>query len=85
MSKTYEQLEPVISALDERITTVEGRVTVIEEAGGYKKYGVSGVGQAASALTRIWDSVGMIAQVGTDGDNSSVQNGFDNATPFNRR
>lgn len=85
MSKTFEQLEPVISALYERITTVEGRVTVIEEAGGYKKYGVSGVGQAASALTRIWDSVGMIAQVGTDGDNSSVQNGFDNATPFNRR
>ena len=85
MSKTFEQLEPVISALDERITTVKGRVTVIEEAGGYKKYGVSGVGQAASALTRIWDSVGMIAQVGTDGDNSGVQNGFDNATPFNRR
>ena len=53
MSKTFEQLEPVISALDERITTVKGRVTVIEEAGGYKKYGVSGVGQAASALTRI--------------------------------
>lgn len=85
MSKTYEQLEPVISALDERITNVEGRVTVIEEAGGYKKYGVSGIGQAASSLTRIWDSVGMIAQVGTDGDNSGVQNDFDNATPFNRR
>ena len=50
-----------------------------------KKYGVSGVGQSASALTRIWDSVGMTAQVGTDGNNASVVNDFDNAKPFNRR
>ena len=49
------------------------------------RYGVSGVGQAASTLTRTFDSVGMSAQVGTDGDNSSVVNDFDNAYPFKRR
>ena len=36
------------------------------------RYGVSGVGQEASALTRIWDAVGMTAQVRTDGDNSAM-------------
>lgn len=49
------------------------------------RYGVSGIGQAASALTRIWDAVGMRAQVGTDGDNSNVVNDFDFAYPFMRR
>lgn len=52
---------------------------------GARKYGVSGVGQMASALTRIWDAVGMVAQVGTDGDNSGVVNDFDSAAPFDRR
>ena len=61
------------------------KVDGIIEAEGLKKYGVSGVGQSASALTRIWDSVGMTAQVGTDGDNSNVVNNFDDVTPFNRR
>ena len=61
------------------------RVDAIEEAEGLHKYGVSGIGQSASALTRIWDSVGMTAQVGTDGDNSNVVNNFDDVTPFNRR
>ena len=85
MSKIYEQLQPVVSALDNRLTDVTGRVDAIEEAEGLHRYGVSGIGQAASALTRIWDSVGMTAQVGTDGDNSSVVNNFDDVTPFNRR
>lgn len=50
-----------------------------------KVYGVAGVGQEASALTRTHDAVGMVAQVGTDGDNSSVRNDFDNAGPWMRR
>ena len=50
-----------------------------------KKYGVSGIGQSAAALTRVWDAVGMTAQVGTDGDNSLVQNDFDEVAPFMRR
>ena len=54
-------------------------------AQGYKRYGVTGVGQSANALTRIYDAVGKTAQVGTDGDNTSVINNFDNLAPFNRR
>lgn len=69
----------------EDINQLKEDLTQIKEAGGYKRYGVSGIGQSASALTRIWDSVGMTAQVGTDGDNSAVINNFDDVTPFNRR
>lgn len=67
------------------INSHEERLDAIEEAEGLHKYGVSGIGQSASALTRLWDSVGMTAQVGTDGDNSNVVNNFDDVTPFNRR
>lgn len=88
-----------IPELEERITDAEGditdikedltnlttRVDNIEEAEGLHRYGVSGIGQSASSLTRLWDAVGMTAQVGTDGDNSSVINNFDDVTPFNRR
>ena len=69
----------------DKISELKEDLTQIKEAGGYKRYGVSGIGQSASALTRIWDSVGMTAQVGTDGDNSAVINNFDDVTPFNRR
>ena len=51
----------------------------------HKRYGVAGVGKEAATLTRIWDSVGLTAQVGTDGDNSAVVNDFDFAAPFMRR
>ena len=74
-----------ITELKEGLTVVSAKVSAIEEAEGLHKYGVSGIGQSASALTRIWDSVGMTAQVGTDGDNSNVVNNFDDVTPFNRR
>ena len=73
-----------VGDLKEGLTTVSAKVSAIEEAEGLHKYGVSGIGQSASALTRIWDSVGMTAQVGTDGDNSNVVNNFDDVTPFNR-
>lgn len=74
-----------VDDLKEDLTVVSEKVSAIEEAEGLHKYGVSGIGQSASALTRIWDSVGMTAQVGTDGDNSNVVNNFDDVTPFNRR
>lgn len=54
-------------------------------AQGYKRYGVTGIGQSASALTRTYDAIGKVAQVGTDGDNTNVKNDFDNLEPFNRR
>ena len=74
-----------IEEIKEDLSSLESRVDEIENAEGLHRYGVSGVGQSASALTRIWDSVGMTAQVGTDGDNSNVVNNFDDVTPFNRR
>ena len=74
-----------ITELKNDLTQVETDLMQVIEASGAKRYGVSGIGQAASALTRIYDSVGMVAQVGTDGDNSNVVNDFDNAEPFKRR
>ena len=88
LSQSVEQIETNtadITQLKEDITSLENRVDAIEEADGLHRYGVSGIGQAAVALTRIWDSVGMTAQVGTDGNNSNVVNNFDDVTPFNRR
>lgn len=67
------------------IASLKTRVDAIEEAEGLHKYGVSGIGNSAVTLTRLWDSIGMTAQVGTDGDNSNVINDFDHVTPFNRR
>lgn len=52
---------------------------------GMKRYGVLGYGQSITELTRTFDAVGMVAEVGTDGDNSGVRNDFDNAVPFMRR
>ena len=78
-------LKDALTGIETDITDLTTRVDNIEEADGLHRYGVSGIGQAASALTRIWDSVGMTAQVGTDGDNSNVINNFDDVTPFNRR
>lgn len=52
---------------------------------GFARYGVTGIGQQAPALTRLYDAIGMVAQVGTDGDNSNVRNDFDTALPFARR
>lgn len=69
----------------DRFTEIDETLAALEEAVGSKRYGVSGIGQQASALTRMWDAVGMTAQVGTDGNNSAVVNDFDNVTPFNRR
>ena len=66
------------------INNLKSEIREIED-GVRARYGVSGVGQSAAALSRIWDSTGMLAQVGTDGDNSLVFNDFDHARPFMRR
>ena len=79
------QLQEEASIRASADTAINARIDAIEETEGLRRYGVSGIGQSASALTRLWDSVGMTAQVGTDGDNSNVVNNFDDATPFNRR
>lgn len=69
----------------EALEDLPDRVHQLERVVYDKRYGVSGIGQSASALTRMWDSVGMTAEVGTDGDNSAVVNDFDHAAPFMRR
>lgn len=69
----------------EALEDLPDRVHQLERVVYDKRYGVSGIGQSASALTRLWDSVGMTAEVGTDGDNSAVVNDFDHAAPFMRR
>ena len=51
----------------------------------YKRYGVRGIGLQTAALTRLYDAVGMTAQVGTDGSAANVANDFDNAAPFMHR
>ena len=74
-------VKSAIKALEDLPDKVEQLERVVYD----KRYGVSGIGQSASALTRLWDSVGMTAEVGTDGDNSAVVNDFDHAAPFMRR
>lgn len=66
-------------------TALDTVISYADNLLGMKRYGVTGVGGSAAVLTRTFDAVGMTAQVGTDGDNSSVVNDFDNAVPFNRR
>ena len=85
ISSLNEDITNSVNALALDLTEAVKRIDSIEEAEGLKRYGVSGIGNAATTLTRILDSVGMVAQVGTDGDNSGVVNDFDDATPFNRR
>ena len=82
------QLKNALDTIDDQVeplVDLPGKVDMLERVVFDKRYGVSGIGQSASALTRLWDSVGMTAQVGTDGDNSSVVNDFDKAAPFMRR
>jgi len=62
---------------------IDNHKAVLEQMTGYKRYGVKGVGQAASALTRTYDAVGMEANIGSK--TLKVNNDFDNAPPFHRR
>ena len=64
------------SALVERVEKLESEMP---------RYGVKGIGQSASALTRLYDAVGLTAQVGTDGSNTSVVNDFDALKPWGRK
>lgn len=74
-----------VSQLKGDISDLKIRVTAIEDMDRLHRYGVSGIGLANVNLTRLYDAVGMTAQVGTDGDNSNVINNFDDVAPFNRR
>lgn len=69
----------------DELQNVKSDLDALIEAFSVKKYGVSGVGQSANDLTRILDAVAMVAEVGTDGDNSTVRNDFDSAAPWKWR
>ena len=79
------QLNEMDDQIAKNEVDIQDLIDAVKKEGGYARYGVTGIGQAASELTRIWDSVGMVAQVGTDGDVSGVINDFDAAKPFMRR
>ena len=49
------------------------------ESHGAKRYGVSGIGLQTAALTRMYDAVGMRAEVGTNSIADHPVNDFDNA------
>ena len=55
------------------------------ESHGAKRYGVSGIGLQTAALTRMYDAVGMRAEVGTNSIADHPVNDFDNAAPFQHR
>lgn len=69
----------------DELADVKSDLDNLTDAFNVKKYGVSGVGQSANQLTRILDAVGMVAEVGTDGNNSAVRNDFDSAAPWKWR
>ena len=77
----FEEVADDVSDLKADINQLEDALNVKEGA----RYGVIGIGQKSANLSRLWDAAGMRAQVGTDGDNSSVVNDFDHALPFMRR
>ena len=77
---------PVPQSREDRyLLAIAGDISDIRRRLDQKRYGVSGIGQSASTLTRLWDAVGLEAQVGTDGDNTNVVNDFDSALPWMRR
>ena len=82
---TETEINDFLLEVDDHLTDIDRQLDELEQATKYRRYGVSGIGQSASALTRLYDAVGMVAQVGTDGDNSAVVNDFDSAAPWERR
>jgi len=74
-----------IRIINENINNHNERLAALESLQDLRRYGVTGIGLANTQLTRLYDAVGMTAQVGTDGDNSNVINNFDDVAPFNRR
>lgn len=83
VQKTMKDFLDEPAHYDARITSLENRVTAIEDETGLLKFGVSGVGNSNATLTRIWDSIGMSATPGTD--TIEAHSDFDHCSPFNRR
>lgn len=87
---TQAELDALETDLKEDLNQISGdvetltqRVDTLEELDGVHRYGVTGILNASPVLTRIYDSVGLTAAVGTDTE--TAVNDFDSRTPFNRR
>lgn len=76
-----EDFNDALAALVASKTSISELTSIVSG----KRYGVSGVGGSAAALTRLWDAVGLVAAVGTDTPNAAYYNSFDSLPPFNRR
>ncbi|MDD4699456.1 MAG: hypothetical protein PHV07_04250 [Oscillospiraceae bacterium] len=77
----YEQGNILISDDTGNISDSGYHINVLND--NYKRYGVSGVGGMNPTLTRLWNSVGLTANAGTD--TTAPINDFDDLPPFNRK
>ena len=75
----------LINLLGTSLEDIEELRETIRIMDSSKKYGVSGIGQQAAALTRMYDALGTVAEVGTDDPTQTVINDFDYAAPFMHR
>lgn len=82
LNEEVTEAQADITEMNTRLVKVESSIEDLEAQMIFKRYGVSGIGQSANALTRLYDSVGMTAEVGTDDASATVTNDFDNAGPF---
>lgn len=75
--------DTVLASIPEDYTTLNNEVEELKSR--VPKYGASGFANENPTLTRLYDAIGLVAEVGTDGDNSLVRNDFDDLAPFNRK
>lgn len=74
-----------VADINTRMVQVENDIADLEAQMAFKRYGVSGIGLQSATLTRLYDAVGMTAEVGTDDSSATVTNDFDSAAPFMHR
>lgn len=81
VSEVVVKIDPSSLATKEQLESLDSRISKLERQEHVKIYGVRWPkGASASAGERIYDSVGMIAEVGTG--SSAAVNDFDGAYPF---
>lgn len=81
VSEVKVNIDPSSLATKEQLESLDERISALERQERVKIYGVRWPkGSSASAGERIYDSVGMVANVGVGGE--TVVNNFDKAYPF---
>lgn len=81
VSEVQVTIDPSSFATKEQLESLDGRISALEKQEHVKIYGVRWRKNAsASAGERIYDSVGMVANVGTGAE--TVVNDFDSVYPF---